>query len=108
LFGRLLQNVGAAGKFSDSLGIALAMTSVPALLFAWLRWLVIDKGVAHAHFRWTRARRQAIEQGLRWSAPLALVAIFVIALAFARNQALAIDVQARVAIIALALLGAWW
>ncbi|MFB9066775.1 mechanosensitive ion channel domain-containing protein [Pseudofulvimonas gallinarii] len=108
LFGQLLQNVGAAGKFSDSLGIAMVMTSVPALLFAWLRWLVIDKGVAQAHFRWTRARRQAISGGLRWSAPLALVAIFVIALAFTRNQALAIDVQARLAIILLALLGAGW
>lgn len=108
LFGHLLQNVGAAGRFSDSLGIAMAITAAPALLFSWLSWLVRDKGVAQAHFRWTRARRQGIADGLRWIAPLALLAIFVVALAFTRNQALAIDVQARLAIIVLAVLGAWW
>lgn len=108
LIGHLLQNVGSAGRFSDSLGIALAMTAWPALMFSYLSWLVRDKGLAHAHFRWTRERRQAIRHGLRWIAPATLAAVFVLALAFIRNQALVIDVQARLAVIVLSGIGAWW
>ncbi len=108
LLGNLLQNVGAAGKFSDSLGIALGLTAAPAFALSFVYWLVREKGLAHAHFRWTRERREAIRRGLRWVTPVVLLATFVLTLAFTRNQPLAIDVQARLAIIVLVLTGAWW
>ncbi len=108
LFGNLLQNVGTAGKFSESLGVALGMTAIPAFVLSFVFWLVREKGLAHAHFRWSRQRREAIRRGLRWITPVVLLATFVLSLAFVRNQALAIDVQARLAIIALAITGAWW
>ncbi|MBP6596809.1 MAG: hypothetical protein KA196_04785, partial [Arenimonas sp.] len=46
LFGQLLQGIGTAGKFSDSLGRALVAMSLPLLIFGFLRWLVTDRGLA--------------------------------------------------------------
>lgn len=106
--GWLLQEAGDGGRASDALGTALRATALPALLCAYLSWLVRDRGLAHAHFRWTQARRSSIANGVRWLAPPVLLTTFVIVLAFARNHALAIDVQVRLAVIVLTLLGAGW
>lgn len=107
LLGNLLQGVGTSGKYSDSLGRACAMLALPVFTLSFLRWLVRDRGLAHAHFRWTRPRREALQ---RWLPRLSLVllpAYFVVVLAFVRNQDLAINVQARGAIVLASLFSAW-
>jgi len=107
LAGMLLQDLGTPGKYSDSLGRALASVAMPAFTLAFLRWLVRERGLAHAHFRWSRPRREALA---RWTPRLmaGLLPLFLIAsLAFLRNQELAIAVQARVAMVAASLLSAW-
>jgi potassium efflux system protein len=107
LLGDLLQGVGSSGKYSDSLGRACAALALPAFTLTFLRWLVRERGLAHAHFRWTKPRREALR---RWLPRLAwglLPLYFVVALAFIRNQELAIAVQARGAIVLAAGFSAW-
>ena len=58
--GKLLQGVGDSGKYSDSLGLALQALALPAFTLAFLAWMVRERGLAHAHFRWTKTRREAL------------------------------------------------
>ena len=93
LAGSLLQDLGTPGKYSDSLGKAMAGVALPTFTLVFLRWLVRERGLAHAHFRWSRPRREALA---RWT-PRLMVGLlplyFIVALAFIRNQELAITVQ---------------
>jgi potassium efflux system protein len=107
LLGLLLQGVGESGKYSDSLGRTLLNVAVMILVLDFLRWLSIERGLAHAHFRWTRPRRQTLQVWLPRITWVVLPAQFIIALAFIRNQDLAISTQARVAIVLLCLFVAW-
>ncbi|MBW8367455.1 MAG: mechanosensitive ion channel [Arenimonas sp.] len=107
LAGILLQGLGASGRYSDSLGQALAGVALPTFTLVFLRWLVRERGLAHAHFRWSRPRREALA---RWT-PRLMVGLlplyFIVALAFIRNQELAITVQARIALVLVSLVSAW-
>lgn len=105
--GLLLQDVGEPGKYSDSLGRALVSSAATIFLLDLLRWLSVDRGLAHAHFRWTRVRRETLLRWLRRLAGVIVPAQFVITLAFVRNQDLAIATQARVAIVLLCAALAW-
>ena len=64
-----------------------------------MRYLVLEHGLAHLHFRWMRARRDAIRATL----PIALLVLlplqFLIVLALARSQELALDTAARCALV---------
>ncbi len=107
LTGVLLQDLGTPGKYSDSLGQALAGVALPTFTLVFLRWLVRERGLAHAHFRWSRPRREALA---RWTPRLMaglLPLYFIVSLAFIRNQELAISVQSRLAMLAASLLAAW-
>lgn len=107
LLGQLLQDVGSSGKYSESLGRACAVLALPVFTLSFLRWLVRERGLAHAHFRWTRPRREALR---RWVPRLVaglLPLYFIVALAFIRNQELAISVQGRLAIVLASVLSAW-
>ncbi|WP_460454697.1 mechanosensitive ion channel domain-containing protein [Arenimonas aestuarii] len=99
LGGELLQDVGERGKYSDSLGQALQALALPALTLSFLGCLVRERGLAHAHFRWTRQRREALQAWVPALKAVLLPLYFVVALAFIRDQDLAIDVPARVALI---------
>jgi len=99
LVGLLLQGVGASGRFSDSLGRTLVAFVVPAFLVTFLWWASIEQGLAHAHFRWMRSRREAIRTWLPRLAAVLFPLGLVIQLAFVRNQDLAIDVSARLALV---------
>ena len=99
LGGELLQDVGERGKYSDSLGQALQALALPALTLSFLDWLVRDRGLAHAHFRWTRQRREALQAWLPALKAVLLPLYFVVALAFIRDQDIAIDVPARLALV---------
>ncbi len=107
LLGGWLGQAGEAGKFSDSLGNALVAVSLPALTLCFLGWLVRERGLAHAHFRWTRPRREAIARWIPRLVATLLPLYFLVALGFIRNQELAISVSARLAMLAAAGVAAW-
>ncbi|MFY2763873.1 mechanosensitive ion channel domain-containing protein [Arenimonas sp. MALMAid1274] len=107
LVGWLLQDVGSTGKYSDSLGRAFEATALPLFTLSFLRWLVRERGLAHAHFRWTKPRRDTLRRWLPRMTAVLLPLYFVVALAFMRNQELAISVQARGAIVLISLASAW-
>lgn len=106
-FGKLLQGVGDSGKYSDSLGLALQALALPAFTLAFLAWMVRERGLAHAHFRWTKTRREALARWLPKARLLLLPLYFVVALSFIRNQELAISVPGRIAIVVASLFSAW-
>ncbi|MCP5180291.1 MAG: mechanosensitive ion channel [Pseudomonadales bacterium] len=105
--GRLLQSVGSAGYFSDSLGHALTDVSLPLYAARLVYWIAIERGLGHAHFRWLAARRQTLRTGLKWSAPLVLVLYFLYVLGMVRGQDLSADVTARLAILVAGVTLAW-
>lgn len=100
LGGELLQGVGERGKYSDSLGQALQAVALPAITLSFLAWLVRERGLAHAHFRWTRQRRDALRTWLPWLQAVLLPLYFIVALGFIRNQDLAIEVTSRIGVVA--------
>ena len=99
LTGWLLRQAGEAGKFSDSLGQALLAIAGSLFFFQCLRWLVADNGVAHKHFRWTSARREAITTALPWFVWLILPTQFLLTLSFLRGMEPAVDTVGRLALI---------
>ncbi|SDE02810.1 mechanosensitive ion channel domain-containing protein [Aquimonas voraii] len=103
LCGRLLQHAGDPGRYTHSIGTALAALAGSIALFTFLRWLVIDNGLAHAHFRWTRARRDALARIVPQAALVLLPAQFLSTLALVRGQDLAIDTAGRSLLIVFAI-----
>ena len=107
LLGQLLQGVGYPGRFSHSFGQACTLVALPLLAVQLLRWTSMERGLGHAHFRWTRQRRTALRDGLPKIAVIILPLYFISSLAFIRRLDLAIDVQARLAIVLSCLVLAW-
>ncbi|MBK7951943.1 MAG: mechanosensitive ion channel [Deltaproteobacteria bacterium] len=105
--GELLQRAGTPGRYSDSLGRACAALVLPLLSVQLLGWTAIENGLGHAHFRWMRARREAIRHVLPRAAAIVLPLFFVTALAFIRNLDLPNDVQARLAVVLSCVVLAW-
>lgn len=110
---------GDPGRFSHSVGIALGGLAVTLLLFTVLRTVVRERGLAHLHFRWTRARRESLARQLVPISAVVLVLQFIILLSFTRGIDLAIDGAGRSAAILFSLLaagllwrglgpGRWW
>lgn len=105
--GWLLRESGEVGRFSDSLGRAVQALAGGVLIAEALRWLSVERGLGHAHFRWPRARRAAIRSALPWIVLALLPLQLVLALSFVRGQEPALDTAARLALIAFCLLAAW-
>ncbi len=111
LCGRLLQMSGEPGRYTHSIGVALASLAGSIALFTFLRWIVIDRGLAHAHFRWTRARRESLAKAVPRAAWFLLPVQFLSLLALVRGQDLAIDTAGRSLLMLFALAGGglfWW
>jgi potassium-dependent mechanosensitive channel len=106
LLGYSLRNAGAAGKYSDSLGRAFVALAGGILLLDLLRWLTVERGLAHLHFRWTRARRESLQRALPWFALALLPALFLATLAQVRGVDLAIDTAGRTSLLLFAALSA--
>jgi potassium efflux system protein len=62
--GRILELSGEPGRFSDSLGYSLRMLAVSVFVLEFLRFMAIERGLAHLHFRWMTARRRAMRRTL--------------------------------------------
>lgn len=106
LGGRLLQLAGDPGRYTHSIGTALSALAGSIALFTFLRWLVIDNGLAHAHFRWTRARRESLARIVPRAALILLPAQYLSTLALVRGQDLAIDTAGRSLLIVFAIASA--
>lgn len=107
LSGQLLQQVGSPGRFSHSFGQACLLIVLPLLAVQFLRWTSIERGLGHAHFRWTKQRRTALRQWLPVAMMSVLPLYFISSLAFIRKHDLAVDVQARLAIVLSCVILAW-
>ncbi|MBK6740054.1 MAG: mechanosensitive ion channel [Haliea sp.] len=108
--GLLLQQLGTPGRFSDSLGVACIALVTPLLAVQILRWALIEDGLADAHFGWQQKRRQTLQRLLPITAAIVLPMYYITTLAFVRRSDIAIDVQARLAVVvgAVALAWAFW
>ncbi len=107
LLGQLLQGIGNPGRFSHSMGQACMLMALPLLIVQLLYWISREQGLGHAHFRWTKQRREALRQSLPGMAIVVLPLYFIGSLAFIRKLDLAIDVQARLAILLSCVVLAW-
>ena len=107
LLGLLLQSIGSPGRFSHSLGLACMHLVIPLFAAMLLFWVSKEKGLAHAHFRWTKQRRTVLRQWLPFAVAIVLPLYFINVLAFVRRVDLAIDVQARIVIVACCVILAW-
>jgi len=103
----LLREAGEVGRFSDSLGRALYALAGGVLLAEAMNWLSLERGLGHAHFRWPRARREAMRWALPWIVCVLLPLQLVLALSFVRGQEPALDTAARLALIAFCGVAAW-
>jgi potassium efflux system protein len=111
LIGQWLVSAGEPGRYTHSLGSALSGLAGSIALFTFIRWLVRERGLAHAHFRWTRARRESLERAVPKAAWVLLPAQFLSVLALTRGQDLAIDTAGRGLLMLFALAGGglfWW
>lgn len=106
LMGQLLQDIGNPGRFSHSLGQTCMLMVLPLQAVQLLRWTSMERGLGHAHFRWTKQRRNALRRWLS-IAMLVFPLYFVSSLAFIRKLDLAIDVQARLALMLSCVMLAW-
>jgi potassium efflux system protein len=107
LAGLLLQQVGTPGRFSDSLGVACIALVTPLLAVQVLRWALIEDGLADAHFGWRPKSRQTLQRLLPITAAIVLPMYYITTLAFVRRSDIAIDVQARLAVVVSAVTLAW-
>jgi potassium efflux system protein len=107
LAGVLLQQLGTPGRFSDSLGRTCLSMVTPLLAVQLLRWSLLEQGLAETHFGWRARRRRTLQRLLSIGAALVLPMYFVITLALVRRSDIAIDVQARLAVVISAIALAW-
>ncbi|MBY0473643.1 MAG: mechanosensitive ion channel [Nitrosomonas sp.] len=107
VWGQLLQGIGNPERFSHSVGQACMLMALPLLIVQLLYWTSMEQGLGHAHFRWTKQRRAALRQAIPRIAVVVLPLYFVGSLAFIRQLDLAIDVQARTAIVLSCVVLAW-
>ena len=107
IVGFLLQQLGNPGRFSDSLGRACMALVPPLLAVQVLRWSLLEGGLAEKHFAWSRSRCQTLWRLLPITTIFVLPMYFIAVLAFVRRADLAIDVQARLAVVVSAVVLAW-
>jgi potassium-dependent mechanosensitive channel len=96
LIGMCLQSATPqTSGFADELGIAFESIAIPTFLFAFLRALTAENGLAQFHFRWPRPRRLSLYNAAPWLALLLLPAQFLIDFMLLRNNAPAVDTYGR-------------
>jgi potassium-dependent mechanosensitive channel len=107
LIGLLLQQLGNPGRYSDSLGRACITLVFPLMAVQLLRWSLMKGGLAEAHFGWSKRRRQTLLRLVPITALVVLPTHYITTLAFIRRSDIAIDVQARLAVVTSTLVLAW-
>lgn len=77
ILARLFLHSTHSDLLEGSLGLATGSIALPWFVLAFLHWLNRDDGLAHAHFRWLRARRVSLRRAVPWIALAVLVPTFV-------------------------------
>ncbi len=77
ILARLFLHTTNADPLEGSLGLATGSIALPWFVLAFVHWLNRDDGLAHAHFRWLRARRVSLRRAVPWMALAALVPTFI-------------------------------
>ncbi|WP_018971524.1 mechanosensitive ion channel domain-containing protein [Rudaea cellulosilytica] len=77
ILGRLFLHTSNVDALEGPLGLATGAIAVPWFVLAFLHWLNRDDGLAHAHFRWLRARRVSLRRAVPWIALAVLVPTFI-------------------------------
>jgi len=77
ILGRLFLHTTNVDALEGPLGLATGSMAVPWFVLAFLHWLNRDDGLAHAHFRWLRARRVSLRRAVPWIALAVLVPTFI-------------------------------
>lgn len=103
LLARLLQLVGEVGQFTHSLGVAIQIVVPYGFLFGLIAVVCRDEGLAHAHLRWLKARREALLHVHRYVQFAVMPLAFVMALSLVRGVDSANATVLRAAAILLAL-----
>jgi potassium efflux system protein len=105
--GWLLQQAGEAGKFTHSLGRGAAAASPTVFLASLLWWLTREQGLAQAHFRWRRERREALAGLYPWLLGFLLPLQAGVAVTLIWNRGPASEIPGRDLQVAWCLLSAW-
>ena len=77
ILARLFLHTANADPLEGTLGLATASIALPWFALSFLHWLNRDDGLAHAHFRWLRARRVSLRRAVPWIALAAIVPTFI-------------------------------
>ncbi|MFT3790667.1 MAG: mechanosensitive ion channel [Rudaea sp.] len=77
ILARLFLHVTHGDPLEGSLGLATGSIALPWFVLAFLHWLNREDGLAHAHFRWLRARRVSLRRAVPWIALAVLVPTFI-------------------------------
>jgi potassium efflux system protein len=77
ILARLFLHATHVELLEGSLSLATGSIALPWFVLAFLHWLNREDGLAHAHFRWLRARRTALRRAVPWLALAVIVPTFV-------------------------------
>jgi len=77
ILARLFLHTARFDPLEGSLGFAAGSIALPWFVLAFVHWLNRDDGLAHAHFRWLRARRVSLRRAVPWIALAVLVPAFI-------------------------------
>lgn len=77
LVGHVLQAARGREPLDNALGVTLISLALPLYALVFLSWLIRETGLAHLHFRWPRARRNALRALLPGLSSIVLITQFV-------------------------------
>ncbi len=104
LLAQMLQAVGKPVDFTHKLGVAIQIVAPYAYFFALIAIFCREDGVARAHFRWVKARCEALLRMRLFLQLLVVPLVFVMALSLLRGGDNANGALLRLAVILLALI----
>jgi potassium efflux system protein len=100
----LCRQLSGSGNLTEETAYAFAALVMPAYAVACLRVMMLEDGLAQAHFRWPRLRREALSTAAPWLAVCVLPTLFVLRLLLLRGPPAPIDTVGRL-LLALSAIG---
>ncbi|MEP6485003.1 MAG: mechanosensitive ion channel domain-containing protein [Rudaea sp.] len=108
MIGRLFQQNATNGVgFSDAIASAFTAAAMPVAVLAFMRALTMEKGLAQYHFRWPRARREALYRAAPILALIAVPTTFLVKMMTRPDIDAPIDTLGRTLIV-MSLLATGW
>ncbi|HET7065750.1 MAG TPA: transporter substrate-binding domain-containing protein [Rudaea sp.] len=100
----LCRQLPSSGNLTEETAYAFAALVMPAYAVACLRVMMLENGLAQAHFRWPRPRREALSAAAPWFAVCVMPTLFVLRLLLLRGPPAPIDTVGRL-LLALSAIG---